>query len=81
MKLSMMIVLSLILTGCAVTKRVVLENDCPDFPELLTLNEEMWEATPPHVRGVVNENYIRLIDWGELMENRANCNLELSLDN
>ena len=70
--LSILILLLPILISCA-TKRVVLENDCPDFPELLALDIEMWEATPPHVREVVNENYIRLIDWGELMENRANC--------
>lgn len=58
--------------GCDV-KRIVVENDCPDFPELITLDLEMWEATPHHVREVVNENYIRLIEWGEKMENRANC--------
>ena len=51
----------------------MIENDCPAFPELISLDEEMVKATPEYVREIVSENYIRLIEWGELMENRANC--------
>jgi hypothetical protein len=43
------------------------------FPELIILDEEMQDATPPFVRGAVTENYIRLIEWGEKLELRANC--------
>ena len=64
--------LSVTLTSCA-TRTIIAENECPLFPELIELDQEMIEATPAHVQSVVIENYIKLVEWGEKLEIRANC--------
>ena len=64
--------LSVIPISCA-TRTIVAENECPLFPELIELDQEMIEATPAHVQSVVIENYIMLVEWGERLELRANC--------
>ena len=75
MRLKMLAVLTLsaIQIACAGERVVIVENDCELFPELVELDQEMVDATPRHVIEIVTENYIRLIDWGESMEDRANC--------
>ena len=56
------------LTSCGGTKTIP-DFPCPLRPELLTTEAEVSEE----VRAVVTENYIRLIEYAEKLEVRANC--------
>ncbi len=64
--------LSVIPISCATTTAPI-ELPCPLFPELIVIDEEMEAATPPYVIESVTENYIRLIEYAERLEIRANC--------
>ena len=74
MKLRILVVLllSVILTGCATTI-VASDTPCPLFPELLLIDEEMEAETPPFVISTVVMNYSLLIEYSEKLEVRAGC--------
>ena len=72
-KILAVLLLSVIPTACASERVIIAESECPLFPELIVIDEEMEAATPPLVREAVLENYILLIEWGEKLELRANC--------
>ena len=64
----MIIVGLMILASCGQT-RTIPDAPCPNRPELLTIEAEVSED----VREAVTENYIRLIEYAEKLEVRANC--------
>lgn len=72
LRLLAVLVLSATLTSCA-TKIQIEEQECPRFPELHIIDEEMEAATPKFVIEVVSKNYALLIEWGEKLERYANC--------
>ena len=63
-----------ILTACGTTKiEPIPDGPCPLYPELITLTQEMIEATPKHVQSVVVQNYILLDEYAQKLEVRAGC--------
>lgn len=62
----------LTLTACAGSPEIE-PIPCPLFPELIALDEELVNDTPPAVRAAVTENYLRLDEYARKLEVRAGC--------
>jgi hypothetical protein len=62
------------LTACGSQTTIEPVLPCPDRPELIQVDPEF--EVSPHVQAIVAENYLRLIQYAQKLEARAQCSID-----